>query len=144
MFAAAATAFTAAALPGACRRPPAAWPAQAINSTCDAKLVALTTCTLRCGCMRCGCFRTGFPLALAKADCVHSLQGLTVGKEKPLKRLLIRRVAAPPLALSATTRRTPRPGPTRTAARRHARSREPHVYDRAHAQVVQETGGTVG
>ena len=43
----------------------------------------------RCDCGRYRCTRTGLPLAVAKADTIHSLQGLTVGDFKAIKRLLI-------------------------------------------------------
>jgi len=41
----------------------------------------------RCDCG--ACYRHGLPLVCAKADSIHSLQGVTVGDNKPIKRLII-------------------------------------------------------
>lgn len=34
--------------------------------------------------------RTGFPIVVAKADSVHGLQGMTVGSDKTIKRLIFK------------------------------------------------------
>ncbi|MCG3771450.1 MAG: hypothetical protein JW384_02636 [Nitrosomonadaceae bacterium] len=51
------------------------------------KWIAFTAVTKICDCFSCS--RVGLPVVCAKADSIHSLQGLTVGPEKGIKRLLI-------------------------------------------------------
>ena len=49
--------------------------------------VSISAVELRCdnGC----CSRKGLPVVCAKADSIHSLQGVTIGDEKAIKRLLV-------------------------------------------------------
>ena len=49
--------------------------------------VPITVEELRCDCSACS--RRGIPLVCAKADSVHSLQGYTIGDNKPIKRIVI-------------------------------------------------------
>jgi hypothetical protein len=52
-----------------------------------AKWVAIAPMGLRCDCR--GCHRFGLPLVCAKADSIHSLQGVTIGDDKAIKRIII-------------------------------------------------------
>ena len=47
------------------------------------KLVPISVTERRCDCKR--CFRVGIPLVCGKADCVHSLQGLSIGEGEPIE-----------------------------------------------------------
>ena len=49
--------------------------------------VPIAALTLRCDCNK--CHRTGLPATVAKADSVHSLQGVTIGSGKPIERCII-------------------------------------------------------
>jgi hypothetical protein len=51
------------------------------------KWIAFTADTKICDCFSCS--RVGIPVVCAKADSIHSIQGVTVGPEKAIKRLLI-------------------------------------------------------
>lgn len=52
------------------------------------KYVAFSSMVLRCDCNACS--RSGLPLVCAKADSIHSLQGVTIGDTKPFKRLVVK------------------------------------------------------
>lgn len=43
----------------------------------------------RCDSQQHCCYRIGIPLVVAKADTIHSLQGSTIGDNKPIKRIVI-------------------------------------------------------
>ncbi len=52
------------------------------------KYIPIIPCERRCE-RKC-CSRTGLPLMVAKADSIHSVQGLTVGDGRAIERVLIR------------------------------------------------------
>lgn len=53
-----------------------------------ATYVAFSPMELCCDCNACS--RFGLPLVCAKADSIHSLQGVTIGDTKPFKRLVVK------------------------------------------------------
>jgi hypothetical protein len=60
---------------------------QAMQDVGLGKHVPIACVHRRCDCK--ACTRTGLPLVVAKADSVHSTQGLTVGDSQPIKRIVL-------------------------------------------------------
>ena len=53
-----------------------------------ARLCAISTVERRCDCKQ--CTRASLPLRCGKADCVHSLQGLSIGEGEAIQRVIFR------------------------------------------------------
>ena len=60
---------------------------KALAAAGKGKWVPIAALEQRCDCM--ACHRCGLPLVVAKADSIHSLQGVTIGDTKAIKRLVI-------------------------------------------------------
>lgn len=52
------------------------------------KWIPIAQVERRCDCRSCS--RTGLPLAIGKCDSIHCTQGLTIGKKKSIKRLVLK------------------------------------------------------
>jgi len=63
---------------------PPVTPGMASNG--QSRWIPIAAVTMRCE-NKC-CERTGLPIAIAKADSFHCMQGLTVGNDQPIHRLL--------------------------------------------------------